>query len=206
MNNTYPILTQHLGYVAKLVGCYKRVGKHLRPYLTTGYGEADLAATIAAIRQEHARQEIIRAARRAARETAPGSQRLPGSGWARRQWLDILMLRRLQRAEDARLAAEAAEQAHKTALDRQRRRIAARLRKLGFRLDRRQQGGSGSTYYALGLLAVRISDHEVPMTEDRQCARENGKHTWARSRWSFVLGQDDESDWLESIADAVGHD
>ena len=42
------------------------------------------------------------------------------------------------------------------------------LRKAGFKSERRAQGGSESRYYTRGNLRVRLSDHEVPMTAERE--------------------------------------
>lgn len=45
------------------------------------------------------------------------------------------------------------------------------LRRAGFRSERRAQGGSESRYYSRGPLRVRISDHEIPMTPEREHSR-----------------------------------
>ena len=52
------------------------------------------------------------------------------------------------------------------------------LRKAGFKSERRAQGGSESRYYTRGGLRVRLSDHEVPMTAEREHNRDLRGSPW----------------------------
>ena len=52
------------------------------------------------------------------------------------------------------------------------------LRKAGFKSERRSQGGSESRYYTRGNLRVRLSDHEVPMTAEREHNRSLRGSPW----------------------------
>jgi hypothetical protein len=81
-----------------------------------------------------------------------------------------------------------------------RKRVMRALREMGFRRDHT----SGlSAYYCLGRLTVRISDHEVPLTAERLDALDSGRRSWADSRWSFVPGNVDAEEWLESVREAI---
>lgn len=93
-----------------------------------------------------------------------------------------------------------AERAREAELRRERRRVFARLRAMGFR---RERTSGPSAYYRRGGLVVRVSDHEVPMTAERSHNRESGGRTWAESRWSLVLGEDDADAWLEDVQDFI---
>ena len=59
------------------------------------------------------------------------------------------------------------------------------LRRMGFKREIRTQ--SGSTYYRFADLTVRVSDHDVPMTDDRASAVLWGLRTWADNGWSLVV-------------------
>lgn len=102
----------------------------------------------------------------------------------------------LRRAESA----EARRAAANTPAAIERRRIFAALRKLGFE---RESVSGRSAYYSRGCFAVRVSDHEVPMTESRRHALDNGGRSWANSRWSFVVGDEDADEWLAEISEHV---
>ena len=66
-----------------------------------------------------------------------------------------------------------------------RQRVFRHLRRMGFRGEIRTQ--SGSTYYRFADLTVRVSDHDVPMTDDRAGAVLWGGRTWADNGWSLVV-------------------
>ena len=77
-----------------------------------------------------------------------------------------------------RFAAEVARREMRSAV---RRTIQGQMRRAGFRLAR---SSGGSNYYeritdAGETQAVRISDHEVPLTAERQFNSDTGGHTWA---------------------------
>jgi hypothetical protein len=60
----------------------------------------------------------------------------------------------------------------------------------GFKLERGPQGGSQSRYYTDGKIKVRISDHEVPMTAERQHNRTvSGRNPW----FEFIFGERDRA-------------
>lgn len=89
---------------------------------------------------------------------------------------------------------EEAENRKKWAKDRLR--IFARLRKMGFKRDTTTDG---SAYYRHPCgLVVRVSDHEVPLTEEREWNLLNGRRSWADSRYSFVCGGDLDG-WFEEV-------
>ena len=64
------------------------------------------------------------------------------------------------------------------------------LRKRGFTLERNR---GGSAYFQRGGLSVRVSDHDVPMTPEREHAAANGGFTWADSGWNLVLDADTDN-------------
>lgn len=84
-------------------------------------------------------------------------------------------------------------------MHQERQRIFRELRKLGFK---REYTSGSSAYYRRRMLMVRISDHEVPMTAERQCALDNGGRTWANSRMSFIVGEDFEA-WFENLRETL---
>ena len=96
----------------------------------------------------------------------------------------------------ARLAADPEHQ--------ERQRIFRELRKLGFK---REYTSGRSAYYSRGGFQVRISDHDVPMTAEREWNQAvNGFRTWASSRWSFVIGGDDvitADEWLADVVEKI---
>lgn len=86
----------------------------------------------------------------------------------------------------ARRSAAARDRAAALAVDpvhQVRQWVYRHLRKMGFRRETRS--GSGSAYYRLGDLTVRVSDHEVPETEARMESRMSGGWTWANNRYSL---------------------
>lgn len=107
-------------------------------------------------------------------------------------------------AEIKRLRQE--EKAAKTPAQKEaesaRRRIFTALRKLGFK---REHTSGASAYYShiRAGLTVRISDHDVPMTAEREHNLAHGGRSWANSRFSFVLGDGCEAEWLEDVTNAV---
>lgn len=111
---------------------------------------------------------------------------------ARSQAMSDLITRLFREARSEKAKARAADP-----VACERRRIFSALRKLGFV---REHTSGASAYYRCGSLVVRVSDHEVPMSAEREFNLQNGGRSWANSRWSFVIGSDDcfES-WLEEI-------
>jgi len=110
-----------------------------------------------------------------------------------------------------RKAAKRSETARKTAArlaadpeHQERQRIFRELRKLGFK---REHTSGRSAYYSRGGFQVRISDHCVPMTAEREWNQAvNGFRTWASSHWSFVVGSDDvitADEWLADVRDKI---
>jgi len=72
--------------------------------------------------------------------------------------------------------------------DEQTRRWLYRLlRKIGFSRDCRTP--SGSAYYTAGEVRVRIADHDVPMTPERQYTVDNGGWSWATHGWTLDIRQ-----------------
>jgi len=72
----------------------------------------------------------------------------------------------------------------------------ALLRSAGFKSDRKAQGGSQSRYYSKGDIRVRISDHEVPLTAERQHNRSlrGGQSPWVE----FIFGWRDREGYIRS--------
>lgn len=101
------------------------------------------------------------------------------------------------RAEEAR---NRARDEYASALPVRRRRVLAQLRALGYR--RAYASRSGSLYYRRGEDVVRVSDHAVPMTDERL----RDPASWAHGgRWEIRL---DESEAriqaaLDNIAEEV---
>lgn len=83
--------------------------------------------------------------------------------------------------------------------------IYRRLRKMGF--VRETQTATGSAYYRCGSRRVRISDHEVPDTEQRQYNRANGGYSWANNRFSFEIQHDTTwiaaAKWLVAVRQSL---
>lgn len=77
-----------------------------------------------------------------------------------------------------------------------RNRVCARLRVMGFRCYRRARKTSASTYYTDGKCTVRISDHLLPLTAEREWKRADG----CVERWSDVLLCFDRRDGSRRIA------
>jgi hypothetical protein len=80
---------------------------------------------------------------------------------------------------------EAAIERNRTPEAVERRAVLAAVRAAGFR---REYTSGASGYYRRRGLVIRVSDHEVPETAEREQSRANGGHTWANSRLSFVIG------------------
>lgn len=59
------------------------------------------------------------------------------------------------------------------------------LRRLGFRREIRT--GSGSAYYTCGECRVRLADHDVPWTAERQRAIDAGCWSWCTHGWSLRI-------------------
>ena len=84
---------------------------------------------------------------------------------------------------------QAAERADAEAMAALRRAVFAHLRRMGFRRIRAARG-SASVYYRHdeARLTVRVSDHDVPVNDQRIRAIDFGQgHTWAESRLSLTL-------------------
>ena len=85
------------------------------------------------------------------------------------------------------------------------RRLTTRLRALGFVRERSQGGSVYYRYSGQGwdLLdrpwALRLSDHDVPWNHSRECARDNGGHTWADSDWNLI-GEEPADVWKFLLA------
>ena len=70
------------------------------------------------------------------------------------------------------------------------------LRSAGFRSERRAQGGSESRYYSKGDIRVRLSDHEVPLTAERE---HNRSLRGGRSPWvEFVFAERDRAGYMRA--------
>lgn len=177
--------TQIAAVAAKTPNSSKHQGRRVRETALDLYGLVDLAeADFHAIYLERDRQAAIRVARRQRRETTA----LVGGRFER----ECAARKNLARL-NARIAVEeAAEKQHRAT----RRAGQAALRRLGFRLEHSKDG---SNYYErcevrtvrghliAHVLAIRLSDHEVPMTEERHCNVQDGRFTWADAANSFVI-------------------
>ena len=91
--------------------------------------------------------------------------------------------------EAAKAEREAAEKAERAALRAAipalRRRVQRAIRRAGGTLERSK---GGSNYYRLPMgKTLRLSDHEVPMTEARRDAIANGGFSWGYSILSIEL-------------------
>jgi len=82
-----------------------------------------------------------------------------------------------QAATAARTAANPQEQT--------RRWLMRWLRRLGFCRDTRT--ASKSTYYTHGECRVRISNHDVPETDERRHNAENGGFSWVTHGWNLRI-------------------
>lgn len=78
----------------------------------------------------------------------------------------------------------------------ERQRVFRELRRLGFA---REHVSGRSAYYRRGSLVVRVSDHDVPVTPEREWNSDNGGRTWSGSWRSLVVGRDDANEWLAGI-------
>ncbi len=70
-------------------------------------------------------------------------------------------------------------------VEQDKRWVAKWLRKLG--LKREVTTDSRSAYYSLGKTRVRVADHDVPITSERQYNADNGGFTWAVHGWNLNL-------------------
>lgn len=61
---------------------------------------------------------------------------------------------------------------------------------------------SGSLYFARGGDRVRVSDHEVPETADREHAREHGGFSWSRGR-NIILPVDNMAAAVAALNDDI---
>lgn len=80
-----------------------------------------------------------------------------------------------------------------------RRKVFAHLRRMGFK---RETVSGASAYYQRGLLKVRVSDHEVPLTAEREHNIKQGGMSWANSSRSIVIDPRDPvgaARWLVEI-------
>lgn len=100
----------------------------------------------------------------------------------------LALLDELRKAETAAkrratLAAKAADPQEQT-----RQWLMRWLRRFGLRREGRS--GSGSTYYSRGEIRVRLSDHDVPETDERRYVVENGGFSWTVCGWQFRIDRD----------------
>lgn len=81
------------------------------------------------------------------------------------------------------------------------------LRRAGFKSERRAQGGSESRYYSRGDLRVRLSDHEVPMTAERQHNRSIHGNPWVEFVFATEtrMGKKAVPDALVQLKDWLAH-
>jgi len=86
---------------------------------------------------------------------------------------------RRARAVEKRRATIAAKRADPT--EQTRRWLQDWLRRLGFRREYRSQSGSAYYRHAAQDVVVRVADHDVPLTAER----EDAGFTWARHGWSL---------------------
>lgn len=57
----------------------------------------------------------------------------------------------------------------------------------------------GSIYYSRGKHRLRLSNHEVPFTAEREYAASNGGWTWHRHGWQIITARTTLSDCLAEI-------
>jgi hypothetical protein len=163
------------------------------------HGLAD--GQLPAWRAEIARQEAIREQRRRLHglntdmigRTTP-QQRLD---WRRASQARLQQRERAERIENA---LEAERQRLAAAIPALRRRAQAHLRNLGFTLER-SAGGSNYYIHTDHGVRARISNHDVPLTDERLAAG----FTWADAATSLNLAAaiDDETlyaDWQDAVA------
>jgi len=105
---------------------------------------------------------------------------------------------------DAALARCGRPSDEEIAAKKDRRRVMAGLRKLGFE---RVHTSGPSAYYqdAQSDVQARVSDHHVPMTDERADAVMRGGFSWAEGGWSFVAGEDDPQEFLADLAESLPH-
>jgi hypothetical protein len=148
-------------------------------------------------------EEILEAIRVFESQFSPGTPPPPGTFDRKRIWIAMQRaardraclpenikvrlalceeLKKAQRSATARAAAAKRQRDPQHAL---RQWVYNHLLKMGFR--RETKTSSGSVYYRLGGHTVRISDHEVPLTSQREDSLASGAHSWADSRWSLEL-------------------
>jgi len=92
-------------------------------------------------------------------------------------------------------------------IEKLRSELIKSLRGLGFKQEFKSKG---SQYFVLQNardkfsttpLRVRVSDHQVPMTGERQHAIDTGGFTWAEHGWNFVVDPDtDRRDMMRQLA------
>jgi hypothetical protein len=113
----------------------------------------------------------------------------------------LALLAELRAAKRSATAKRAAVIRAADPTQRERARIFRALRAIGFK---RECTSGKSAYYRRNGMVVRVSDHEVPETDERRWNMDNGGRSWANSRWSFVLGDwQDADEWLEEVKEAI---
>jgi hypothetical protein len=143
-----------------------------------------------------ARAEAFAAARAGGenRRSCDAAAKAAGDAYAAEHGAEYRAARaRLEQAEAADLAAHNAAQAEEIA----RLFDAAQLflRAHGFVCDRRARESSASRYYIRYSTRVRLSDHEVPMTDEREHSRAVNGQPWIdcvlaeRNRWGRLFAR-----------------
>lgn len=137
-----------------------------------------------------ARSQAFAAARAGGenRRACDAAAKAAGDAYASEHGREYLAARvRLDRADAAELAAHNAEQLAQVAA-----LIGAAQRLLvanGFACERRARASSASRYYTRGDVRVRLSDHEVPMTDEREHNRAVNGQPWS----DFVFAERNRS-------------
>lgn len=143
-----------------------------------------------------ARAEAFAAARAGGenRRSCDAAAKAAGDAYAAEHGAEYRAARaRLEQAEAAELAAHNAAQADEVArlFDAAQRF----LRDHGFECERRARASSASRYYTRGDIRVRLSDHEVPMTDEREHNRAVNGQPWIdcvlaeRNRWGRLFAR-----------------
>lgn len=84
-----------------------------------------------------------------------------------------------------------------------RAKVAAKLRRLGFRCFRRARKSSASTYYRRNNVVIRLSDHPLPMTADREWKyADAGEPSWIEILLCSIRRDGTRS--LANIDDLIG--
>jgi hypothetical protein len=143
-----------------------------------------------------ARAEAFAAARAGGlnRRSCDAAAKAAGDAYAAEHGAEYRAARaRLEQVEAAELAAHNAAQAEEIVrLFDAAQRL---LRAAGFTCDRRARESSASRYYTRGEIRVRLSDHEVPMTDEREHSRAVNGQPWIdcvlaeRNRWGKLTAR-----------------